>query len=106
MQINTEIRSVPALEEFLSRPSDADMALFTSEWYLRYLTRRFGGRVKSQDAGPIAPLELIKTEALKHADDLKDQYTPVNYFGTGRRDVWTVLTMVEKYGADARTMLA
>jgi SAM-dependent methyltransferase len=74
------------------------------EWYLRYLRRRFGGRVKSQDAGPIAPLELIKTEALKHADDLKDQYTPVNYFGSGRRDVWTVLTMVEKYGADARVM--
>jgi SAM-dependent methyltransferase len=77
---------------------------FTSEWYLRYLTRRFGGRVKSQDAGPIAPPELIKTEALKHADQFKGLYTPVNYFGSGRRDVWTVLTMVEKYGADARAM--
>ena len=88
---------------YFLKPSDP-VDLFTSQWYLGYLTRRFGGRAKWQDAGPIAPPELIKTEALKHADQLKDRYTPVHYFGSGRRDVWTVLTMVEKYGADATAM--
>jgi hypothetical protein len=84
---------------YFLKPSDSDMALFTSEWLLAYLTRRFGGRVKSQEAGLIAPPELVQTEALKHADNLKDLYTSVNYFGSGRRDVWTMLTLLEKYGA-------
>src|SRR4030081_555419 len=55
---------------YFLKPSDP-VELFTSEWYFRYLTRRFGGRIKSQDAGPVAPPELIKTEALMHADQLK-----------------------------------
>src|ERR1700730_7683778 len=73
-------------------------------WYLRYLKRRFGDRIKSQDAGTVAPPELIKTEALMHADELSGREKPENYFGSGRRDAWTVLIMVEEYGADAKAM--
>ena len=75
-----------------------------SEWYLNYLKRRFGDRVKLQDAGPPAPRELIKTEALMYADDLNVRAMPEWYFDTGRRDAWTVLSMVEKYGAEATAM--
>lgn len=89
---------------YFLKPSDP-VELFTSEWYLRYLTRRFGDRIKSQDAGPVAPPELIKTEALMHADQLKGRLeNPENYFRSGRREAWTLLTMVEKYGADAMAM--
>jgi SAM-dependent methyltransferase len=88
---------------YFLKPSDP-LDLFTSEWYLSYLTRRFGGRVKSLGDGPIAPPGLFKTEALKHADQLKGRLTPVNYFGSGRRDVWTVLNLVKKYVADATAM--
>jgi SAM-dependent methyltransferase len=86
---------------YFIKPSDP-VGLFTSEWYLAYLARRFGDRIKSQDAGPIAPPELLKTEALMHPDELKGIVaTPENYFASGRREAWTVLTTVEKCGADA-----
>jgi SAM-dependent methyltransferase len=73
-------------------------------WYLRYLRRRFGDRVKSRDVGPVAPPELITTEALMHADQLNSAAKPGSYFGSGRRVAWTILSMVEEYGADATAM--
>jgi ubiquinone/menaquinone biosynthesis C-methylase UbiE len=89
---------------YFLKPSDPDMALFTSEWFTHYLTRKFGSHVRMLDDGPISPPELIETEALRHAYDLKGRYTPVNYFGSGRRDVWTMLTLLEKYGAHITTI--
>jgi len=60
--------------------------------YFNYLTRKFGARFKPQDPGPIAPPELIETEALMYADELKVRKQPEWYFGSGYREAWTVLT--------------
>ena len=57
--------------------------------YFRYLMQKFGARFKPQDPGPIAPPELIETEALMHADDLKVRRKPEWYFGSGYREAWT-----------------
>jgi SAM-dependent methyltransferase len=67
--------------------------------YFSYLKRKFGSRFRPQDPGPIAPPELIETEALMWADDLKIRRKPEWYFGSGYREAWTVLTTVEQYGA-------
>jgi SAM-dependent methyltransferase len=72
--------------------------------YFRYLNRKFGARFKPRDPGPIAPPELIETEALMHADDLKVRRKPEWYFGSGYREAWTVLTTVEQYGAHVEAM--
>ena len=73
-------------------------------WYLRYLKRRFGDRVRRRDVGPMATPELIKTEALMHADQLNRAEEPESYFGSGRRVAWTVLSMLEEQGADFTAM--
>jgi SAM-dependent methyltransferase len=67
--------------------------------YFSYLKRKFGARFKPQAPGPIAPPELIETEALMWAEDLKIRRKPEWYFGSGYREAWTVLTTVEQYGA-------
>ena len=72
--------------------------------YFSYLKRKFGARFKPQDPGPIAPPELIETEALMHADELKVRRKPEWYFGSGYREAWTVLTTVEQYGAPVEAM--
>jgi SAM-dependent methyltransferase len=72
--------------------------------YFSYLKRKFGARFKPQDRGPIAPSELIETEALMYADELKVRRKPQWYFGSGYREAWTVLTTVEQYGAHVEAM--
>jgi SAM-dependent methyltransferase len=72
--------------------------------YFRYLKQKFGARFKPRDPGPIALPELIETEALMHADDLKVRRKPEWYFGSGYREAWTVLTTVEQYGAHVEAM--
>jgi SAM-dependent methyltransferase len=72
--------------------------------YFRYLKQKFGARFKPRDAGPLAPPELIETEALMHAGDLRIRKKPEWYFGSGYREAWTVLTSVEKYGAPIEAM--
>jgi hypothetical protein len=72
--------------------------------YFSYLKRKFGSRFKPHDPGAIAPPELIETEALMHADDLKVRKKPEWYFGSGYREAWTVLTTVEQYGAHVEAM--
>jgi SAM-dependent methyltransferase len=72
--------------------------------YFSYLKRKFGSRFKPHDPGAIAPPELIETEALMHADDLKVRKKPEWYFGSGYREAWTVLTTVEQYGAHIEAM--
>jgi len=72
--------------------------------YFSYLKRKFGARCKPQDPGPIAPSELIETEALMHADELKVRKKAEWYFGSGYREAWTVLTTVEQYGAPVEAM--
>ena len=73
-------------------------------WYLRYLNHRFRDRIKSRDVGPVAPPELIKTEALMHANQLDDAAKPESYFGSGRRVAWTILSMLQECGADVTAM--
>jgi SAM-dependent methyltransferase len=72
--------------------------------YFRYLKQRFGGRFKLRSPGPIAPPELIETEALMHPGDIKIRRKAEWYFGSGYREAWTVLTTVEQYGAPVQTM--
>lgn len=72
--------------------------------YFRYLKQKFGARFKPHGAGPLAPPELIETEALMHADDLRIRKKPEWYFGSGYREAWTILTSAEQYGAPIRTM--
>lgn len=72
--------------------------------YLSYLKRTFGPRFRPRDPGPLAPPDLIETEALMHVDDLKVRKKPEWYFGSGYREAWTVLTTVEQYGADPQAL--
>jgi SAM-dependent methyltransferase len=72
--------------------------------YFSYLKRKFGARFKPRDPGPMAPPELIETEALMQADDLKVRRKPKWYFGSGYREAWTVLTTAEQYGAPVEAM--
>jgi SAM-dependent methyltransferase len=72
--------------------------------YFSYLRRTFGARFSPGDPGPIAPPELIETEALMRADDLNIRKRPEWYFGSGYREAWTVLTTVEQYGAPIKAM--
>jgi SAM-dependent methyltransferase len=74
--------------------------------YSRYLRRKFGARYVPQGHGPLPPPDLIATEALMHADDLKVRAKPEWYFGSGSREAWTVLTMTEKYGLELLSMRA
>ncbi len=66
----------------------------------RYLRQKFGSRYHARDPGPMPPLDLIETEALLYAADLSLRAKPAWYFGSGRREAWTVLTMAEQYGFD------
>jgi hypothetical protein len=72
--------------------------------YFSYLKRKFGTRFKPRGPGPIAPPELIETEALMYVDELKVRKKPEWYFGSGYREAWTVLTTVEQYGAPVEAM--
>jgi SAM-dependent methyltransferase len=72
--------------------------------YFRHLKQNFASRFKPRDPGPLAPPELIETEALMHADELKIRMKPEWYFGTGYRDAWNVLTTLEQSGAHVEVM--
>jgi SAM-dependent methyltransferase len=73
-------------------------------WYLQYLNRRFGDRIKSREVGPVAPPELIQTEALMHADQLDNAAKPESYFGSGRRVAWTIFSILQECAADVTAM--
>jgi SAM-dependent methyltransferase len=77
---------------------------YKKHMYIRYAKQRFGARFRPRDAGPLAPPELIKTEALMNADDLRFLSKPQSYFGSGYREAWTVLTILEQYGANIEAM--
>jgi SAM-dependent methyltransferase len=74
--------------------------------YLKYLKRKFGHRFKRCSVGPVAPPELIETEALMNADELKTKAKPEWYFGGGRREAWSILNKVEQQGGDIMSMRA
>ena len=68
--------------------------------YLGYMKRKFGNRFRNQDPGPIAPAELIETEALMQKDDLRIRATPIWYFGSGYKEARAVLGAAEDHGLD------
>jgi SAM-dependent methyltransferase len=72
--------------------------------FFRYLKATFGDRYKPQKPGPMPPPELIATEALMHKDDLKVRAKPEWYFGSGFREAWTVLNMLEDCSFDLGSM--
>jgi SAM-dependent methyltransferase len=72
--------------------------------FFRYLRETFGDRFKPQYTGPMPLPALITTEALMHKDDLKIRAKPEWYFGSGFREAWAVLTMVEQYSYDLGSM--
>jgi SAM-dependent methyltransferase len=68
--------------------------------YLRYAKRKFGRRVKNLAEGPMAPAELIETEALMQKDDLRMRSTRSWYFGSGYLEAREVLSAAENNGFD------
>lgn len=68
--------------------------------YLSYVKLKFGDRVRNRDHGPIAPPELIETEALMQKDDFRKRATPEWYFGSGYQEARAVLTALEDHGFD------
>ena len=70
----------------------------------RYLRNVFGNRYQPQSPGPMPPAELITTEALLHQNDLNIRAKPDWYFGSGCREAWTVLTMLEQCSFNLRSM--
>src|SRR5712671_2013815 len=88
-------------------PYDLRMALgypYTRYIFYRSLKEAFGDRYKPQSPGPVPPPELITTEALMRQDELKIRAKPERYFGSGFRDAWTVLTMLEHCSFDLGLM--
>jgi SAM-dependent methyltransferase len=68
--------------------------------HLGYVRRKFGNRLRNRDHGPIAPAELIETEALMQKGDLRTRATPMWYFGSGYHEARAVLNAVEAHGLD------
>lgn len=84
-------------------PGSAASALsyiYVKHVYASYMRRKFGDRFMPSSPGPVAPPELIETEALMREGDLRVRMKPEWYFGSGYRGVWTVLTTLEQYGGD------
>jgi SAM-dependent methyltransferase len=90
-------------------PGDSRTALgyyYRKYRFRHYLKEVFSNRYKPQDPGPMPPPELIATEALMHKEDLNIRAKSKWYFGSGYRDAWKVLTMVEQCSFDLRSMRA
>jgi SAM-dependent methyltransferase len=68
--------------------------------YLSYVKLKFGDRARSRDHGPLAPPELIETEALMRQDDIRKRATAEWYFGSGYEEARAILAAVEEYGFD------
>jgi SAM-dependent methyltransferase len=76
--------------------------------FLRLERQIFNGRVLRQDPGPLPPAALISTEALTHKAELETAVMPARYFGSGCRDAWVMLSMLQCCRADVtsfRSML-
>ncbi|MBV8097384.1 MAG: class I SAM-dependent methyltransferase [Acetobacteraceae bacterium] len=74
--------------------------------YLSYVKRKFGSRFANRDCGPMAPRELIETEALMQKDDLHKRATPTWYFGSGYNEARAVLSTAEAHGLDLSKLKA
>src|SRR5438132_8991537 len=72
--------------------------------FFSYSKETFGARCQQQSPGPMPPPELIRTEALMHQDDLRVRAKPEWYYGSGYREAWTVLTMLEDCSFDLGSM--
>ena len=70
----------------------------------RYLREVFSDRYEPRNQGPMVPSELITTEALMYEEDLNIRARPEWYLGSGYREAWTVLTMLEQCSFDLRSM--
>src|ERR1700742_3388588 len=68
--------------------------------YLSYVRLKFGNRFRNRDHGPLAPPELIETEALMRRDDIRKRATSEWYFGSGYEEARAILTALEEYGFD------
>jgi SAM-dependent methyltransferase len=68
--------------------------------YLSYVKLKFGDRARNRDHGPLAPPELIETEALMRQDDIRKRATAEWYFGSGYEEARAILTALEGYGFD------
>jgi SAM-dependent methyltransferase len=72
--------------------------------FFRYLKKAVDARYKPQSPGPTPPPDLITTEALMHKDDLQIEGKLASYFGSGFRDAWTILKMLDTYSFDLGSM--
>ena len=73
---------------------------YKKQAYVRYAKRKFARRVKKLAEGPMAPAELIETEALMQRDDLRMRSTRAWYFGSGYLEAREVLSAAENNGFD------
>ncbi len=98
-------RIVERVTTVLPGSLQAELYYYKAQYgFSRYLSKSFGDRYKPCYSGPLPPAELITTEALMYKDDLKLRAKRQNYFGTGFRTARTVLTMLEDWGFDLRSM--
>src|ERR1700742_516864 len=68
--------------------------------YLSYVRLKFGDRVRNRQPGPLAPAELIETEALMQKDDIGKRATAEWDFGSGYEEARAILSTLEKHGFD------
>ena len=94
----------PAEAEICSREALRLVQKHEKDLFSRYLKNIFGNDYEPHNSGPLPPAELITTEALMQKDDLKLRATPEHYFSSGLHDARTVLTMLETWGFDLRSM--
>ena len=65
-----------------------------------YTRRKFGIHYSKQSSGPVAPAELITTEALMSKRDLALKARPEWYFSTGYSGALEILTTLEQHSFD------
>ena len=65
-----------------------------------YTRNKFGAHHSHYSSGPLAPAELITTEALMSERDLPAKVRPDWYFSTGYGDALQILTTLEQHSFD------
>ena len=99
------VMTLGRITQTLPRPLQEELFYRVARYkFLRYLRKTFGDRYKTGGSGVLPPPELITTEALMCKDDLKVRGKAANYFGAGYRTARVVLTMLQEWGFDLRSM--
>lgn len=78
--------------------------VYKKKRFFNLLNKSFRNRVKYEDQGPIAPPQLIETEALMEREDLSTRAKPDWYFSSGYQEAWAILSVVGEQGFDISSL--